>query len=160
MASLEEDPREVAMDENVVVNVPAQWTASRGPSLDEDTKEAFTPWPATRGPSLDEFVETTPYSGVPDPRWQITEQSSKGEAMEANSFLMFPNLAAVVAPTVFPSMEQGAALAMPMQWPATQSPSLDEFMNAKSQAIVQDLSACDMSTTASSDEDGALKTPP
>merc|ERR1712224_281272 len=33
-------------------------------------------------------------------------------------------------------------------------------MNAKSQAMVQDVSACDTSTTASTDEDGALKTPP
>merc|ERR1719428_635834 len=33
-------------------------------------------------------------------------------------------------------------------------------MNAKSQAMVQDLTACDRSTTASTDEDGALKTPP
>merc|ERR1711988_1625023 len=57
-------------------------------------------------------------------------------------------------------MGPSATLAMPMQWPATQSTSLDDFMHAKSQAMVQDLSACDISTTASADEDGAVKTPP
>lgn len=216
MVSLEEDPREVIADENVMVNASTQWPATRGPSLEEspkaaltqwpatrgpsleedpkDTlvqwpatrgpsmeedpkdafmlwpatrgpsledgpKETFIPWPATRGPSLEEFVGTASYTGLPDLRRQVTEYCLQEEPMEVNSYHMFQNLAALGAPSVVP-MEQNASLAMPVQWPATQCPSLDEFMHAKSQTMVQDPAACDISTTASIDEDGAVKTPP